>query len=82
MRSRPDTRVDQRDEAVRLLRGLTDRERQIVVLRHYFDLSEAEVAAELGVSCGTVKSTLSRTLTKLRVAASDRENGYEKVVER
>ena len=70
LHSRPDTRTDERDEAVRLLRTLTDRERQIVVLRHYFDLSEAEVANEVGVSRGTVKSTLSRTLAKLRVAAT------------
>ncbi|MCO8270317.1 SigE family RNA polymerase sigma factor [Actinoplanes sp. TRM 88003] len=53
-----------------LLAGLTalaDRERAVVVLRHYFDLSEKEVAAELGVAVGTVKSLNSRALTKLRV---------------
>jgi RNA polymerase sigma-70 factor (sigma-E family) len=76
--SRPDDRVDERDEAVRLLRTLTERERRVVVLRHYFDLSEAEVASELGVSRGTVKSTASRALAKLRVAAGDRT--YEEVV--
>ncbi len=74
-----DTRVDERDEAVRLLRTLTDRERRVVVLRHYFDLSEAEVAGELGVARGTVKSTLSRALAKLRVAADDART-YEEVV--
>ena len=78
--SRPDTRVDERDEAVRLLHTLTDRERRIVVLRHYFDLSEAEVAHELGVARGTVKSTLSRALAKLRVAAEDGDRTYEEVV--
>ncbi|MFT4084592.1 MAG: SigE family RNA polymerase sigma factor [Nocardioides sp.] len=55
-----------RDEVVRLLRPLTERERRVVVLRHYFDLSEAETATELGIARGTVKSTLSRALTKLR----------------
>ena len=65
---------------MRLLRTLTDRERQVVVLRHYFDLSEAEVAAELGVARGTVKSTLSRALVKLRVAAVDGDRTYEEVV--
>jgi DNA-directed RNA polymerase specialized sigma24 family protein len=40
----------------------------VVVLRHYFDLSEAEVARELKIAPGTVKSTLSRALRKLRVA--------------
>jgi DNA-directed RNA polymerase specialized sigma24 family protein len=39
----------------------------VVVLRHYFDLSEAEVARELKIAPGTVKSTLSRALRKLRV---------------
>jgi RNA polymerase sigma-70 factor (sigma-E family) len=78
--TRPDTRVDERDEAVRLLRTLTDRERRIVVLRHYFDLSEAQVARELGVARGTVKSTLSRALGKLRVVAGDDNRTYEEVV--
>ena len=78
--SKPDTRADERDEAVRLLRTLTDRERRIVVLRHYFDLSEAEVAAELGIARGTVKSTLSRALVKLRVVAANGDRTYEEVV--
>jgi RNA polymerase sigma-70 factor (sigma-E family) len=78
--SRPDTRVDERDEAVRLLSTLTARERQVVVLRHYFDLAEADVAHELGVTKGTVKSTLARALGKLRVAAEDGARDYEQVV--
>ena len=52
------------------LAGLADRERAVVVLRHYFDLSEKEVAAELGVAVGTVKSLNARALTKLRVTLS------------
>jgi len=65
--------ADDRDEIVRLLAALTDRERRVVVLRHYFDLSEADVARELGVSTGTVKSTLSRALAKLRVTVETQE---------
>jgi RNA polymerase sigma factor (sigma-70 family) len=57
-----------RDHVVRLLAGLTDWKRRVVVLRHYFDLSEADVAAELGITPGTVKSTLARALAKLRVS--------------
>ena len=57
-----------RDHVVRLLSVLTDKERRVVVLRHYFDLSEADVAGELGIAPGTVKSTLSRALAKLRVS--------------
>jgi RNA polymerase sigma-70 factor (sigma-E family) len=65
-----------RDEIVRLLAGLTERERRVVVLRHYFDLSEAEVARELGVAPGTVKSALSRALHKLRVTAAEDETTF------
>lgn len=77
---RTDERAEQRDEVVRLLRALTDRERRVVVLRHYLDLSEAEAARELGVAPGTVKSALSRALAKLRVAAQ--AGAVEEVVER
>jgi RNA polymerase sigma factor (sigma-70 family) len=65
--------VEDRDLVVRLLAVLTERERRVVVLRHYFDLSEADVAAELGIAPGTVKSTLSRALSKLRVSDSATE---------
>ncbi|MEV4535926.1 SigE family RNA polymerase sigma factor [Asanoa sp. NPDC049518] len=53
---------------VAVLGALSPRERAIVVLRYYFDLAEAKVAEELGVSLGTVKSTSSRALEKLRAA--------------
>lgn len=65
---------EDRDEIVRLLAGLTERERRVVVLRHYFDLSVADVSHELGIAQGTVKSTLARALGKLRVAASPMEH--------
>ncbi|GAB3796214.1 SigE family RNA polymerase sigma factor [Micromonospora zhanjiangensis] len=54
-----------------ILGTLSPRERAIVVLRYYFDLSEAQVARELDVSVGTVKSTSSRALEKLRTADAD-----------
>jgi RNA polymerase sigma-70 factor (sigma-E family) len=57
-----------RDLLVRALRALPDRQRRIVVLRHLVGLSEAQVAADLGVSLGTVKSTASRGLQRLREA--------------
>ena len=62
-----DSRPGDRDQIVRLLARLTARERRVVVLRHYYDLPEATVARELGIAPGTVKSTLARALTKLRV---------------
>ncbi len=58
--------VEERDLVVRLLATLTDRERRVVVLRYYFDLSEAAVAMELRISRGTVKSTSSKALAKIR----------------
>jgi RNA polymerase sigma-70 factor (sigma-E family) len=51
------------------LASLTLRERAVIVMRYFFDLSEAAVADDLGVSLGTVKSTSSRALAKLRVGA-------------
>ncbi|WP_410562447.1 SigE family RNA polymerase sigma factor [Amycolatopsis sp. cmx-4-61] len=63
------TAVTQRAWLTAVLKTLTDRERAVVVLRHFFDLPEADVARELGVSVGTVKSTNSRALAKLRVEA-------------
>ena len=65
----PDSQTEDRDEIVRLLQSLGEQERKVVVLRHYYDLPEAAVAAELGLPKGTVKSTLSRALAKLRVSA-------------
>lgn len=48
-----------------------------MVLRFYGDLTEAAIAAELGIAPGTVKSTLHRALTKLRARPelADREGG-------
>jgi RNA polymerase sigma-70 factor (sigma-E family) len=55
-----------RDRLVRALATLTQRQRRVVVLRHLVGLSEREVADDLGVSVGTVKSTASRGLARLR----------------
>jgi RNA polymerase sigma-70 factor (sigma-E family) len=48
------------------LATLTDRQRAVVVLRVFDDMSESQVADVLGCSAGNVKSTLSRALAKLR----------------
>jgi RNA polymerase sigma factor (sigma-70 family) len=44
---------------------LSERQRQVLVLRYWSDLSEAEIAQALGLSRGTVKSTASRALDAL-----------------
>lgn len=54
------------DELTAALAQLPVRERQCVVLRHHADLSEREVADVLDVSMGTVKSSTSRGLARLR----------------
>lgn len=53
---------------VRLLALLPARERQVVVMRHYAGLTEAEVSDLLNISIGTVKSSGSRGLARLREA--------------
>lgn len=60
---------DERDELRRMLGELSPRERAVVVLRYYCDQSEQETAATLGMPLGTVKSTCSRALARLRVTA-------------
>ncbi|MGP3980608.1 SigE family RNA polymerase sigma factor [Streptomyces sp. KR80] len=55
-----------RDAMWRAILRLPDRQRAMVVLRYYEDLSEAQTAEVLGVSVGTVKSAVSRALSKLR----------------
>jgi RNA polymerase sigma-70 factor (sigma-E family) len=60
-------RSELRDVLGRALERLPKRQRMAVVLRYYEDMSEAEIAEYLGVSVGTVKSTVSRAMAKLRV---------------
>ena len=53
----------------RAIDRLPQRMRAAVMLRYYDDMSEAEVADVLGISLGTVKSTVSRAVAKLRIDA-------------
>ena len=60
-------RVDDRTDLWRALARLPRRQRAVVVLRFYEDLSEIETAEILQCSVGTVKSQASRALAKLRI---------------
>jgi len=60
---------DLQDRLRRAVNRLPQRMRAAVVLRYYEDMTEAEVADALGVSLGTVKSTVSRAVAKLRIDA-------------
>ncbi|GIE48023.1 DNA-directed RNA polymerase sigma-70 factor [Amorphoplanes nipponensis] len=60
--------VTRRRWLIGALQTLSPRERTVVVLRHFFDATEVDVARELNLSLGTVKSLNSRALAKLRVS--------------
>jgi RNA polymerase sigma-70 factor (sigma-E family) len=59
-------RSELHDVLGRALDRLPQRQRVAVMLRYYEDMSEAEIAEVLGVSIGTVKSTVSRAMARLR----------------
>lgn len=58
--------VDLRDALIRALRQLPPRQRAVIVLRYWEQLTESETAQMLGCTEGTVKATASRGLRRMR----------------
>ncbi len=71
--SDPSHETVERDRTLRAVHALPARRRAVIVLRYYDDMSEASISAVLGISVGTVKSTLSRALEQLRAELETQE---------
>lgn len=63
--------ADRRSAVLHALGTLPDRQREVLVLRHSLDLSEAEIADALGIARGSVKSHASRGSAALRDVLGD-----------
>jgi RNA polymerase sigma-70 factor (sigma-E family) len=63
---------DDRSRIMAALRSLPDRQRECLVLRYYLELSEAEIAATLGISVGSVKTHAHRGLAALAARLEER----------
>jgi RNA polymerase sigma-70 factor (sigma-E family) len=64
--ARPEHDLDERDAMWSALSELPPKQRAVLVLRYYEDLSEADIAEVLGCSRGTVKSQAAKGLSRLR----------------
>ncbi|MER6108483.1 SigE family RNA polymerase sigma factor [Streptomyces sp. NPDC085927] len=58
----------ERDSLIKAMKGLQRRQREVLVLRYFADMTEAQVASTLGISLGSVKAYGSRGIAALRVA--------------
>jgi RNA polymerase sigma-70 factor (sigma-E family) len=63
---RPTLAGDRRTAVLDALRALPTRQREVLVLRHYLELSETEIADTLRISRGSVKAHASRGAARLR----------------
>jgi RNA polymerase sigma factor (sigma-70 family) len=63
---------DESRRVVDALRALPDRQREVLALRYYLDLSEAEIATTLGISPGSVKTHAHRGIAALAPLLEER----------
>ncbi|MFJ9740027.1 SigE family RNA polymerase sigma factor [Streptomyces sp. NPDC101166] len=61
----------ERDSLIKAMKGLQRRQREVLVLRYFADMTEAQVAETLGISLGSVKAYGSRGIAALRVAMEE-----------
>ena len=64
---------EDRREVLQAIAVLPRRQREVLVLRYFLDLTDNEIAADLGISRGTVASTASRALASLAARARKAE---------
>jgi len=69
---------EERREVVRALRRLPERQREVLVLRYYLDVPDEQIAADLGISPGTVRSTRHRALAALQRLLEPDQQGQDR----
>lgn len=62
----PQEQIIDRETLIAALKGLDDTDRRIVIMRHYYSMPHAEIAAAVGLSEAAVRKRLERALKKLR----------------
>ena len=63
--------AEERRRLLQLVNGLSEEDRLVIASRYFLELSGEETAAALGIPEGTVKSRLSRALSRLRHRAEE-----------
>ena len=67
--------AEERRRLLQLVNGLSEEDRLVITSRYFLELSGEETAASLGIPEGTVKSRLSRALTRLRNRVEEAARG-------
>ena len=67
-------RSEERRQVLAALAALPTRRREVLVLRYYLGLTEAEIAATLGISAGSVKSAAARGLASLATRIGEEQS--------